>query len=793
MPSEPAQGVKFEIGHVLFIDIVGYSKLLINEQTELLEHLKEMVRGSEEVRAAEAEEKLIRLATGDGMALVFRTSPNSPAQCALELSQADKEHPELQLRMGIHSGPINEIADVNERVNVTGGGINMAQRVMDCGDAGHILLSKRVAEDLAQYRHWKPLVHDLGDAEVKHGVRMGLFNLYTDDLGNPTVPSKLQARQESPALARRSAWRWRLPTVLVLVSFGAAFWWFAMRPAKSPRPSAIPEKSIAVLPFDNLSDDKQNAFLAVGLVDEILTDLTKVADLKVICRTSVMQYTSGETQDVRKIAAALGVARILMGSVQRVGSRLRVHAQLVDGATAAQTWAESYDRGVTDIFAVESDLAQAMVTQLHAKLSPAEKAEIVSDPTSDLEAFELYTQARELHASSVVAQGEEKRLQAIALLEQAIRRDPKFLGAYCTLVRIHSEIYLLGMDHTEARLRLAEAALQNAVRLQPEAGETHLAAAFLRYCQLDYNAARRELAAAQRALPNESFVFELEGYIDRRQGRWQESERNLLRALDLDPRNFYFLQQLSLTYEKQRRFDEVRVFMDRALAVAPNDSGARTNRAEIDLYARAETKPTRMAFAAMIREDPQVSRDLAVELIQLALYERDFGAADRALAGMEEKGGLEGAFAFPRSWYAGLIARTKGEAAAARAAFTKARTEVAKDLSEEGEFPQPLSVLGMIDAALGNKQAAVTEGRRASELLPLTQDAITGADILQHLAVTYAWCGDKDSALEELSILSKVPSDVNYGTLRLDPYWDSLCGDPRFDKIIASLAPKEKK
>jgi TolB-like protein/Tfp pilus assembly protein PilF len=589
-------------------------------------------------------------------------------------------------------------------------------------------------------------------------------------------------------------------TALVVVFAAIAAGLMVFRMVRSERDAAagkqseltakIERKSIAVLPFENLSDEKQNAYLAVGLVDEILTDLTKVADLKVICRTSVMQYTSGEGQDVRKIAAALGVAHILMGSVQRVGSHLRVHAQLVDGMTAAQTWAESYDRAVTDIFAVESDLAQAMVAQLHAKLSPAEKAEIATGPTSDLEAFELYTQARELHASSVVAQGEEKRLQAIALLEQATKRDPQFLRAYCTLVRIHSEIYLLGMDHTEARLRLAEAALQDAARLKPEAGEAHLAAAFLRYCQLDYDAARRELAAAQLALPNESFVFELEGYIDRRQGRWQESERNLLRALDLDPRNFYFLQQLSLSYEKERRFEDVRVLMDRALAIVPNDSGARTNRAEIDLFARADTKAARSAFAEMVRDDPQAGRDLAVELIQLALYERDFDAADRALAGMGEKGGLEGAFGFPRSWYAGLIARAKGEAAVARAAFTKARAEVAQDLNAQGEFPQPLSVLGMIDAALGNKQIAVAQGRRASQLLPLTQDAITGADILQHLAVTYVWCGDKDSALEELSTLSKIPSDVNYGTLRLDPDWDSLRGDPRFEKIVASLAPK---
>ena len=562
---------------------------------------------------------------------------------------------------------------------------------------------------------------------------------------------------------------------------------------QSALPAKIESKSIAVLPFENLSDEKQNSFLAVGLVDEILTDLTKVADLKVICRTSVMQYTSAGPQDVRKIAAALGVAHILMGSVQRVGPHLRVHAQLVDAATGAQIWAESFDRGVSDIFALESELAQAMVAQLHAKLSPGEKAAIASDPTSDLEAFELYSQARELLATSAVALGEEKRLQAVGLLNRATKRDPAFLRAYCALVRVHSELYLLGMDHTPARLRLAETALQNAVRLQPEAGETRLAAAFLRYCQLDYDDARRELAAAQRALPNESFVFELAGYMDRRQGRWEESERNLRHALDLDPRNFYFLQQLSFSYGRLRRFDDLRVTMDRALEVVPGDPGARIDRAEIDLFARARTEPARATFDAMIRENPQAGRDLAVELIQLALYERDFAAADRALAGMPETGGLEGAFSFPRMWYAGLIAQAKGDAAAAREAFTTARAEVAKALSEKGEFAQPLSVLAMIDAALGNKEEAVAAGRRASELLPVTQDAITGADILRHLAITHTWCGDKDDAFEQLSTLSKIPSDVNYGILRLDPVWDSLRSDPRFEKIVASLAPTETK
>lgn len=610
-------------------------------------------------------------------------------------------------------------------------------------------------------------------------------------------------KREADATRRITRKTGRKLTALVVVLAGVAAGLMVFRFVRSHQggaaekplafPTKIESKSIAVLPFENLSDEKQNSFLAVGIVDEILTDLTKVADLKVICRTSVMQYTSAGLQDVRKIAGELGVAHVLMGSVQRVGPHLRVRAQLVDATTGTQIWAESFDRGVTDIFAVESELAQAMVAQLHAKLSPGEKAAITSDPTSDLEAFELYSEARELLATSALALGEEKRLQAVRLLNRATVRDPAFLRAYCNLVRVHSELYLLGMDHTPARLHLAETALQSAVRLQPEAGETHFAAAFLRYCQLDYDEARRELALAQRALPNEPLVYELGGYMDRRQGRWEESERNLRQALDLDPRNFYFLVQLSFSYERLRRFDDMRIIADRSLAVAPDDPGARINRAQADLFARADTKPERTAFDAIVRENPQASRELAVELVQLALHERDFAAADRALGGMAETGGLEGAFVFPRMWYAGLIAQAKGDTAAAREAFTAARAEVAMALKDQGEFAQPLSVLAMIDAALGNKQEAVAEGQRASQLLPVTQDAITGADILRHLAITYTWCGDKDKALEQLSILSKIPSEVNYGTLRLDPIWDSLRSDPRFEKIVEDLAPKETK
>jgi TolB-like protein/Tfp pilus assembly protein PilF len=798
MSAEVKSDSELEIAHVLFIDTVGYSKLVLTEQRRVLETLTQIVCGTRNFQAAEFAGKLVCLPTGDGMALVFANDGAAPVRCAMEISRAVRGDAGLPLRMGIHSGPVSRVIDVNGRVNIAGAGINKAQRVMDCADAGHILLSKRTADDLAESGQWLPFMHDLGECEVKHGAMLGLTNFFGDGVGNPELPSWCRKAREAQTFAARRRVRRGilLPGGIVLLAVMTLSLAYLMLQRNSPgaflgkSAAAIREKSIAVLPFANLSDEKQNAYLADGIVDEILTDLAKVGDLKVISRTSVMQYSSGGQLNLRNIAAELGVVHMLVGSVQRIGSQIRVNAQLIDAVSGVQIWAQRYDRGLADIFAVESELAEAIVGQLRSKLSPEEKAAIANQPTSDLEAFEFYTKARDLLATSAVTQGEEKRLQAVQLLEQAIARDPAFLRAHCVLVRVHSELYLLGMDHTPARLRMADTALQNAVRLQPDAGETHLASAFLRYCQLDYNDARRELASAQHALPNEPLVFELAGYIDRRQGRWPESEHNLRHALELDPRNFYFLQQMLFSYERLRRFDDMLVIVERALAVAPNDPGARANSAFVNLYARADTKPLRATFSVMLEEDPKIAQTFAVELIKLALRERDFSAADRALAGMERTGGFEGAFTFPRAWYAGLIAQAKGDIAGARAAFTAARAEVAKPLTGESEFPQPLSILAMIDAALGNKEQALAEGRRASELLPVTQDAITGADVLKHLAITYAWCGDKDDALEKLSILSKIPSDVNYGTLRLDPIWDSLRGAPRFEQIVASLAPK---
>src|SRR5437667_4415405 len=378
MSAEIKKEIQLEIAHILFVDIVGYSKLSINEQHAAIEELNQIVRASEQFQRAEAAGRLLKIPTGDGMALVFYKSPEEPVKCALEISRALKEHPRLQLRMGIHSGPVSGVVDVNERANLAGAGINMAQRVMDCGDAGHILLSKRVAEDLAEYEQWRPLLHDVGSCEVKHGVRVSVVNLYDDQFGNATLPRKFETVQK-----RRARLRWAAlaAVLLALAAIVAGIVMFSHYRARSTL--AAPEKSIAVLPFENLSDDKENAYFTEGVGDEILTDLAKIADLKVISRTSVMQYKSGVNRNLREIGEQLGVAHVLEGSVQRIAVRVRVTAQLIDARTDGHLWAEHYDRPLDDVFAIQSEVAQAIADQLKAKLSAAEKAAINQAPTTE--------------------------------------------------------------------------------------------------------------------------------------------------------------------------------------------------------------------------------------------------------------------------------------------------------------------------------------------------------------------------------------------------------------------------
>ena len=383
MTPESENNLRLEIGHMLFIDLVGYSKLLIEEQRDRLRRLTEIVLATSQV-AKSTNEQLVRLPTGDGMALVFRNSSEEPARCAVEIAQALKPHPDIPVRMGIHSGPVSEVTDVSGRPNIAGAGINMAQRVMDCGDAGHILLSRHVAEDLEQYGHWKPQLHDLGECEVKHGVRLGVVNLHRNDVGNPHLPKKFQALQR-----RRAQRRWTRigAALLFLGAILAAFLIILRKPMRAT--SLALEKSIAVLPFDNLSRDPDNAYFADGIQDEILTRLSKIADLKVISRTSTQHYKSAPP-NLPEIARQLGVANILEGSVQKSGEAVRVNVQLIQAANDSHLWADTFDRKLTDIFSVESEVANAIADQLRAKLTGQEAQVIAAKPTNNPEAYDAY-------------------------------------------------------------------------------------------------------------------------------------------------------------------------------------------------------------------------------------------------------------------------------------------------------------------------------------------------------------------------------------------------------------------
>jgi serine/threonine-protein kinase len=563
--------------------------------------------------------------------------------------------------------------------------------------------------------------------------------------------------------------------------------------AGAPLPTLVPAKSIAVLPFENFSNDKQNTSFADGVQEEILTTLAKVSDLKVISRTSVMQYKAGAPRNLKEIAKLLGVAHILEGSVQHDGGRIRVTAQLIDALTDTHVWAERYDRALADVFALQSELAQQIVSQLQVRLSPEEKAGIEERPTSDLQAYDRYVRARGLIANtSFNARAEADLVEAARLLGEAIARDPKFLLAQCQLAGVHDRLYFFGTDHTPQRLALADAAVRTALQLRPRAAETHLAmAAHLYYGYLDCDGARRELDLARAALPNEAFVFELGAFIARRQGRWDEAAHQFERALEVDPQNFHTLEQVSFLYEDLRRFADMAAALDRALVVNPKSFTTRVQRADVELEWRAEPKRLHDTIQEIVAANPDAAGEFAGAWLFLALCERDPAQADRALAGMGPDGCRDQRIAFPRAWCEGQVARLRGDTTAARAAFVTARDELEKILRLQPAYAEGLCALGVIDALLGRKEEAIQEGRRAVELLPVTKDSINGALAIQYLAVIYAWTGEKNLALDQLEIASRLPGLLSYGHLKLHPLWNPLRGDPRFEKIVATFAPKQ--
>ena len=556
-----------------------------------------------------------------------------------------------------------------------------------------------------------------------------------------------------------------------------------------------PQKSIAVLPFENLSEEKANAFFADGVQDEILTDLSKIADLKVISRSSVMHYRSGLERNPRKIGEELGVAHVLEGSVQRAGNRIRVNAQLIDARNDTHLWAQTYDRDLSDVFAIQSEIAKTIADQLQAKLSPQEKSAIQRPPTSDIAAFDLYTRARNLWLTAWGSStGKDDLLQAADLLNQAVARDPSFFDAWCQLAVTEVTIYFLDWDHTPVRLTKAEVAVQTAARLRPDAGETHLALGRLRYFgYLDYKGALAELELARRSIPNDPWVVLLKGYIERRQGRWDESIRDQQRGTELDPRNTLALQQLATTYEAMRRYADAKAVLARALAFDPNDAITRAYHAFVDFEWKADTRPLQQVIASIRATNAAAVPTIATFWLLCALAERDAVAARDALmaSGANPINGISENIHFSQAFMEGLIARSMHDEEKARAAFTTARTQQEKTIQAQADYAPAVCMLGLIDAALGQKEEALREGQRAVDLLPLEKDALGGMEIVKYFSVTAAWAGNKDLACRQLVIATSQPSALSYGQLKLLPFWDALHSDPRFEKIVASLAPKD--
>jgi TolB-like protein/Tfp pilus assembly protein PilF len=612
-----------------------------------------------------------------------------------------------------------------------------------------------------------------------------------EDLERWLKHEPIRARRAG-VVSRANKWMRRKPAIAALIaalvaltgSIGGNIW-------KSELLRRSPTTGIAVLPFENLSNDREDASFADGVQDDLLTKLANIAALKVISRTSVMQYR-GE-RNTRQIGDALRVSHVLEGSVRKTGAWLHINAQLIDTRSDSHVWAKQYDGDLKDLFAIQSEIAQKVAGALHAKISPPEKQAIEQPPTADLTAFDLYARAKNLLLKTSISSNIKANLvQAVQLLDQAVAHDISFFQAYCQLAHAHDLLYLLGFDHTPERLALAEGAADAAFRLRPNAGETHLARAESLYVHLDYDGALTELDLAAQTLLNDPKVFELKGYISRRRGDWEESIRNLEHALELDPRNILTLHQLAMSYEALRRYPEERLVLEHVLAIDPTDADTKVARAFVELDWKANTGPLHQLLDEIRTKTPAAIYSVSDSWLQCALAEQDPATAKTALIALGETPLLDSNIEFSRPFVEGIIARMTNDESEARAAFIVARAQQEKIVEAQPNSGPALCVIGLIDAGLGRKEEALNEGRRAVSLLPAERESVNGPLMIKYLAMIAAWVGDKDLACEQLAIAIQYPGvGLSYGKLKLLPFWDPLRGDPQFEKIVASLAPKE--
>jgi TolB-like protein/Tfp pilus assembly protein PilF len=580
--------------------------------------------------------------------------------------------------------------------------------------------------------------------------------------------------------------------VLVGAAVSAALFFLGRYTAPTATKLNDENKSIAVLPFATLSDDRNDVYFADGVQDQILTNLAKISDLRVISHTSVRQYKTGAERNVREIGRQLGVAYIMEGSVQRAHDRLRINAELIDARTDTHIWAETYDRTAADLFAIQSELAQSIATQLKAKLSPEQKAQIEQGPTQDLDAFELYVQAKTIVDSYVNATDVRAALlQALKSLDEAIKRDPNFVSAYCYIARANALLFFFDLDPTPERVSLAEKAVNAALKLRPDSAEAHFTRAdYLFRCLRDYNRALEELAIARPGLPNSTPFFILSGYINRRRNHFPEAERDFSTAFALDPRNPNAYNLLADTYVLERRFpDAVRVY-DNVLAAGEQVPIVYFRRASCIINGTGDSAPLRKVLAKYPQMEFAGGQTPA--RVWMSMLDRNYDEAEGFLTAspLQDFQDIDFSFYFPKSWYEATIARERGDAARAQAVFRECREILAQRLFVKPEHARTIAVLAQVDASLGQKELALEEEQRAIDLMPISRDIYDGALVLEGLAQIYTWTGDRDRAVETVQKLLTMPGYVNYGRLKLHPLWAPLRGDPRFEKLVASLAPK---
>jgi TolB-like protein/class 3 adenylate cyclase/Tfp pilus assembly protein PilF len=791
MPSEIKKEIKLEIAHVLFIDIVGYSKLSINDQRAAIDELNHGVRTSEQFKNAEAGARLIKIPTGDGVALVFYKSPEEPVECALEISRALKEHSKIQLRMGVHSGPVSGVIDVNGQANLAGAGLNMAQRVMDCGDAGHILLSKRVADDLGEYEYWRPLLHDLGEWEVKHGMRVSIVNLHADEVGNPQLPKRFQALKK-----HRARMRWTIATaaLLALVAIVAGIAVFSRYRVRSTL--TAPEKSIAVLPFENLSEEKANAYFAEGVQDEILTRLAAVRDLKVISRTSTAKYQS-KPDNLKTVAQELGVSTILEGAVQKAGDKVRVNVQLIDARTDAHLWAKSYDRDFQDVLKVESEVSQEIAEALQANLSPSESHALASVGTPDAEAYDLFLRG-EYQSRQTGSESAEAYDRADAFYRQALARDPNFAEAAAELACSRLRRHWFVSPLVPAELEEVKSLIDRALALAPNSPEAHLALGlFFYFGHRQYEMALREFNRTLELQPNSALARTYCAWVYRRRGEWERSLTEFQRAQELDPRDVQIPQNIGATYLALRQWNDAERAELRALAIESDNGWAALSLLVSRINATGDVGSARRvlddfpeATNSLIlvgRRGPSGMGDVAPIIgmwIYLDVLERRFTDAFQSLKKDVVNNDLGRLQQLAGRTVLRLLAE---EPDAAKSAAEEALPSLEAKLKERPDDTFAMTELSWVYLALGRKADALRLSSQVAATISIEKDAFSGPNFQIGLAQIEARTGAPEEAIKRLRRLLSIPAgwEVSIARLKIDPVWDPIRNRPDFQQLLS--------